>query len=181
MIPRAKIGLSVSGFVTQTPDAPLWTRALIVESLAPHSRSALWERDQPQEIAASTAAPRTARALSIYVVDDLPQLTSLYTIVLESAGYVVTAFNDRAAALAALKVETMKPDLLITDFLGLSMPVELFARQCHAVHPTLRLLMASGFLQTDARVAEVKFDGFIQKPFTVDELLWEVKATLTAG
>jgi CheY-like chemotaxis protein len=34
----------------------------------------------------------------IYAVDDVPELTELYTTLLEAAGYIVRAFNDRAEA-----------------------------------------------------------------------------------
>jgi DNA-binding NtrC family response regulator len=57
------------------------------------------------------------------------------TLLLEAAGYVARAFNDRAEALAALKADKRKPELLITDYRGLSMPVEPFMQQCLAAHP----------------------------------------------
>src|SRR5262245_23104788 len=60
---------------------------------------------------------------SIYVFDDEAQLTGLYTLLLEAEGYLVASFNDRAKALAALRAQNALPDLLITDYSGLSMPV----------------------------------------------------------
>ena len=68
---------------------------------------------------------------------------------------------------------------MITDYLGRAMPVDRFMQQCLAVHPTLRILMASGFSPADARISRVKPDRFIQKPFTMDELRQEVEAALT--
>lgn len=117
--------------------------------------------------------------MSILVVDDVESLTELYTDFLEAAGYIVWAFNDRAEALAALKADRAKPDLLITDYCGLSMSVDQFMRDCLLVHPTLRILMASGFSRTDMRFSQPKPDRFIQKPFTPEELRREVTAALT--
>jgi len=114
------------------------------------------------------------------VVDDVTDLTELYTALLAATGYIVRAFNDRAEALAALKADRMKPDLLITDYLGLSMRVDRFIRHCLVVHPTLRILMASGFSRTDMRFSQARPDRFIQKPFTPEELRQEVRAALTA-
>ena len=39
---------------------------------------------------------------SIYAVDDQPQITELYSIILQMAGYQVKTFNDRVAALDEL-------------------------------------------------------------------------------
>jgi len=128
--------------------------------------------------ASSTSAGRVSKAPFIYVVDDTPELTELYAAVLKAAGYCVRTFNDRAEALTALKADRAKPDLLITDYLGLSIPVDRFISRCLVVNPTLRVLMASGFNQTEARVFSVHPDRFIQKPFTLDELRQEVRAAL---
>ncbi len=123
--------------------------------------------------------PRTASVPLIYVVDDEEGLTELYTIFLEPSGYRVSTFNDRADALAALKADHAKPDLLITDYHGLSMSVDRFMNLCLAVHPALRILMASGLNQTAARISQLKPDLFIQKPFTPEELRQAVKAVLS--
>jgi DNA-binding NtrC family response regulator len=115
---------------------------------------------------------------SIYVVDDAPFLTELYTVLLGASGYRVHAFNDRAEALAALKADWNKPDLLITDYRGLSMPVDQFLHQCLLVYPALRILMVTGFKRTDLRFSRAKPDRFMEKPFTPEELQREVKAIL---
>ncbi len=125
------------------------------------------------------STPRSAEAASILVVDDDASLTMLYTDFLETAGYVVWAFNDRAEALAALKADRAKPDLLITDYCGLSMSVDRFMRYCLIANPTLRILMASGFSPKDMKFLQAKPDRFIQKPFTLEELSQEVIAALT--
>jgi len=124
---------------------------------------------------AATASP------SIYVVDDAPFLTEVYTILLAASGYRVRAFNDRVQAVAALKAEWKKPDLLITDYRGLSMPVDRFLHRCLLVHPALRILMVSGFGRAELRFSRAKPDRFLQKPFTREELLGEVEAILATG
>jgi DNA-binding response OmpR family regulator len=117
---------------------------------------------------------------SIYVVDDAPYLTTFYTALLEAAGYRVRAFNDRAEALAALAMERKKPDLLITDYFGLSLPVDLFMHRCRVVHPALRILMASGCSQAEVQLSLSRPDRYIQKPFTPEEFQEEVRAVLAA-
>jgi CheY-like chemotaxis protein len=114
----------------------------------------------------------------IYAVDDEPGLLDLYMILLEAHGYLVRTFDNRVHALAELKGGRRKPDLLIMDYFGHAMSVDGFMQQCLVAHPGLRILVASGFSQLDARFAYVRPDRFIQKPFTADEFLQEVAAAL---
>ena len=165
MIPYAKIPATASRL---TPDT------------APHAAPV----DQPSSLeyfvqnTSSASAPKTTEAPLIYAVDDAPELTELYTILLEGTGYVVRAFNDRAKALTALKAEGTKPDLLITDCVGPSMSFDRFLECCLVVYPSLRILMVSGYSQTDVRFPRTESDRFIQKPFTIEEFLRRVRATL---
>lgn len=115
---------------------------------------------------------------SVYVVDEAKGLTELYTLFLKGTGFVVRAYDHRADALAALSVDKMRPDLLITDYLGDSMPVDRFLQRCRVVHPSLRILIVSELSQRDVMSCCVRQDRFIQKPFTADEFLQEVRSAL---
>ena len=126
----------------------------------------------------SGSAPLTDGLPSIYAVDDVPYLTELYVNLLASTGHLVRTFNNRPKALAALKIEDRVPALLITDYRGLSMPVNQFLQECRLLHPSLRILMASGFTESEMRLLHVKPDRFIQKPFSAQEFQQAVKAVL---
>jgi len=115
---------------------------------------------------------------SIYVVDDAKGATELYTLFLKGTGCIVRSYNDRAEALVALMKDRNRPDLLITDYLGDSMPIDRFLQYCLVVHPSVRILMATELSQKDVRSSCVRPDRFIQKPFTADEFLQEVRAAL---
>ncbi len=127
------------------------------------------------------AAPRKAEAALIYVVDDVEDLTDLYRICLNDTGYVVRPFNHRAKALAAFAAESIKPDLLITDCFGPSMPIEEFIRACRIVHPNVRILMASGNDEPHPRFSSIGSDRFIKKPFTLNEFLRVVSELMPIG
>ena len=135
----------------------------------------------PQPESASAIARQRAGAPLIYVVDNEPHLTELYTVLLEVTGCRVRAFNDRDEALVALKRQEQKPDLLIMDHLGNSLSTDRFMKLCLQVYPGLRILMASGLNQHHLRFGSVRPDRFLQKPFTPDEFLREVKAALNAS
>jgi len=128
----------------------------------------------------SPSARRLAGAGSIYAVDDDEGVIELYTTLLEARGYSVAAFNDRTEALTALEKDRNRPDLLIMDYLGHWMPADRFVHRSLAAHPTLRILMASGLSPAEVRFSSVGTHRFIQKPFTGEEFLKEVRAALAA-
>ena len=128
--------------------------------------------------AAGASQTQALEAPLIYVVDDLPCLTELYTLVLEASGCVVKAFNDRGAALRALKGAGKMPDLLVTDYQGFSLPIEKFMRECLQAHPALRILMASGFGEENVHFSDTTPTAFIQKPFTPQALRERVQTML---
>lgn len=124
------------------------------------------------------ADPAKISETNIYVVDDDEALIELYTSFLSASGYRVRSFSDRTRALAALIVDKNLPDLLIMDHRGHRMTSEYFIRCCLVVHPALRILMASGLNSGELRFPSHKPDRFIQKPFTLQELLREVETAL---
>ena len=143
----------------------------IIPSTGAHARASRFTA-----VAAPTS--RTTEVAFIYVVDDDEVLIEMYMGLLEATGHIVKAFNDRVEALVALKADRKKPDLLITDYVGLSIPVDRFMRHCRIVHPALRILMITGLSLTEAQFSEARPDRFIQKPFTVARLRREVGAVL---
>ena len=131
------------------------------------------EHDSSKSLSPGAARP------AVFAVDDDESLAELYAIVLGAAGYCVDVFTDRREALAAFKARAKRPDVLITDYRGRSMSADRFIRECLSVHPSLRILMASGFPEAEADPLCLGPARFIGKPFTPQELLQEVRATLT--
>lgn len=147
---------------------------------ATNSSPAFWSKDangvEISQCADSSGGLQIPAAPLIYAVDDMPCLTELYALLLEATGHIVRTFSDRKAALAALRME--KPALLITDHRNPSMPTDRFLQACVAAHSRIRILMATGFGFDHAWYSPVMPDRFLQKPFTPQDLLREVKAAL---
>jgi|SRR6185369_1717244 CheY-like chemotaxis protein len=137
-------------------------------------------RDFALEDEDSAGGRRKKKTPSIYVVDDDPSLTELYTDILEATGYQVEVFNDRAKALEALKTDESGPDLLIMDYLGHDLPAERFIQGCLSVQPALPILIASGISQFDERFVPIDAIRFIEKPFSIESFQEEVSAALAA-
>jgi CheY-like chemotaxis protein len=172
MSPRAQ------ALPVQKPAAPSLEFAPNAENKAPATRAEFSESFRLERNLSSAIAQEKEESCLIYVVDDEPGLTDLYTIILEERGYAVRAFDSRIEALAQLKGDRRKPDLLIMDYFGHAMSVDGFMQLCLLAHPCLRILVASGFSQMDARFSYIRPNRFIQKPFTAEEFLREVEAVL---
>jgi DNA-binding response OmpR family regulator len=113
-------------------------------------------------------------------VDDQQGLIELYSLLLKGAGHRVRWFHCRVHVLAALKADGEKPDLLITDCMGDTMPIHLFIQSCRMAHPALRILMASGLGEQEVRSYCLTPDRFLRKPFTAGQFVREVSAALAA-
>lgn len=116
----------------------------------------------------------------IYAVDDQESLTDLYKCLLSAVGYHVRTFTDRREALEAMRSESNLPNLLVTDCLGGSIPVEHFLEACRDVNPNLRILMASGLHKHWVAVSADPQIAFIQKPFLPGEFIEAVQLALAA-
>ncbi len=125
----------------------------------------------------SVTSRNSPRPPVVYAVDDLPRLTELYATLLSETAYIVKTFNDRRTALAVLR-QDRAPALLITDYLGSTMPICQFITDSRAAHPRLRILMASGLDPSRMHFSNGSPDRFLQKPFTAHDFQRAITAVL---
>jgi DNA-binding response OmpR family regulator len=129
----------------------------------------------PLELRPSCARRRRPEPF-IYVVDDTKELTELYRLALEEAGYGVRTFNDRMEALRAFLADNVRPNVLITDYRGYPISAEHLMNICRKVQPDLKILMASACLEGSLSFSGVRPDRYLEKPFTIEQFLAEVRA-----
>jgi two-component system, OmpR family, KDP operon response regulator KdpE len=114
---------------------------------------------------------------NILVVDDEPQITRVLKTTLSSQGYGVRTASDGEEALLSLKEWT--PDLIITD---LRMPNLGGLELCRQVRAKCRIpiivLSVKGEERTKVDALDAGADDYVTKPFSVNELLARVRATL---
>jgi two-component system KDP operon response regulator KdpE len=114
---------------------------------------------------------------NILVVDDEPQITRVLKTTLSSRGYGVRSAGDGQEALDAMK--TWPPDLIITD---LRMPnidgLELCRRVRQISQIPIIVLSVKGEEPIKVEALDAGADDYITKPFSVNELLARVRATL---
>ena len=111
------------------------------------------------------------RPKSILIAEDDPGISRMMRLVLEEEGFAVTIARDGAEALAL--VSSLNPDVLLLD---LRLPVlngEEVASSIRgmpeAARPKVLLTSASSRLKEISE--QIGADGFVQKPFELDDLI----------
>jgi CheY-like chemotaxis protein len=103
---------------------------------------------------------------SVLVIDDEPTILRLVRAILDGLGYETHTALDAESALAL--VRTVRPTLIITDVVLPGMDGSEFVRHIKS-DPELSsipILLMSAYREPDNHQA----DGFIAKPFDIDEL-----------
>jgi two-component system KDP operon response regulator KdpE len=118
-----------------------------------------------------------ARAPTILVVDDEPQIRTLLKATLGRAGYTVIEAANGREALSAKAID--KPELVLLD-LGLPDRDGLELVQLLRAEPRAALIVISARDQTEQKVAALDLgaDDYVTKPFDTEELLARVRASL---
>jgi two-component system KDP operon response regulator KdpE len=118
-----------------------------------------------------------ARAPTILVVDDEPQIRTLLKATLSRAGYTVIEAANAREALSAKAID--KPELVLLD-LGLPDRDGLELVQLLGAEPRAALIVISARDQTEQKVAALDLgaDDYVTKPFDTEELLARVRASL---
>lgn len=110
---------------------------------------------------------------TILLIDDEIDLQQLVKIALKSKGYIIETANNGLEGLARL--ETLKPDLIILD---MNMPkmggLEFYQKICVNDKLPYPVLILTARANMEQFFKELNIDGFMAKPFEVDELLEEV-------
>jgi two-component system cell cycle sensor histidine kinase/response regulator CckA len=132
--------------------------------------------------AAPPAAPAGARKGSgtVLVADDEETVRSLTAHMLEIAGYhILTAAHGREA-LEVYAAHRNEVDLILLDLSMPEMSGEEVFEELRRIRPGVRILLMSGYDAEEAATEQVRHDraGFIQKPFTMGELIQAVQAAL---
>jgi two-component system response regulator MprA len=115
----------------------------------------------------------------VLVVDDEPALRHAFADVLSDAGYEVATASDGRAALETIRAE--KPDLVVMDVMmpGLDgVEVSQAIRARPDVPKPFVILMSAGVNRVRLDGAA---DGFLAKPFDLDELLDLIERLIGPG
>jgi len=106
----------------------------------------------------------------ILVVDDDTSIRSFVEMALDSEGYAVSTATNGAQALAV--TDQVQPDLILLDMRMPIMDGWTFARRYREQGgPKAPIVVITAATDAGERAAEIQADGFLGKPFDLDELL----------
>ncbi|MFC1452402.1 ATP-binding protein, partial [Verrucomicrobiota bacterium] len=118
--------------------------------------------------------PHAKRAASgrILLIDDQPFVRSYGTRALERLGYSVTACADGQEAVRLFRERAGDFALVILDMIMPGMPGARVFAELRRIDPTARILLCSGFTQSEAidKLLEQGAAGFLAKPFDIETL-----------
>jgi PAS domain S-box-containing protein len=123
----------------------------------------------------------TGQGQHILLVDDEPALTSMFRKMLSRLNYEVTVSSNARDALARFRQQPTRFDLVITDLTMPEMNGLEVARQIHALHPNMPVILASGFsANTNSEsIAAAGICELIEKPVSYPTLATAVHRALT--
>lgn len=133
--------------------------------------------------AASAVAPVPAGHEHVLLVDDEEMLVEMGKVMLERLGYSVTTRTDSIEALATLRSDPRKFDLVITDQTMPGLTGYELATRMLQIRPDLPIILCTGFSCTvseeDAKAIGIR--GFALKPVTKMEISRLIQEVLAKG
>jgi len=108
----------------------------------------------------------------ILIVDDEETVRTVGKMMLETLGFSAITASNGEEALKIIECKNAEIELIILDMTMPHMDGEETFREIRKVMPEVRVIMTSGYTEQDIfpRFAGKKLAGFIQKPFTLNQL-----------
>lgn len=117
----------------------------------------------------------------IYIVDDDDAVRDALSLLVESAGYVVEAFETAVSALESCR--TGSPACIITDIRMPEMDGLEFQKKLSESHVGTPVIVITGHGDVPLAVRAMKAGAadFIEKPFTEDAILSSIRSSMEPG
>ncbi|HKU42355.1 MAG TPA: response regulator, partial [Polyangiales bacterium] len=117
---------------------------------------------------------------SVLVIDDDSGVREITRRMLESFGFTVSEAVDGESGAAAFAARAAQFALVLLDMTMPKMNGEETLRAIHRVRSDVPVLLMSGYneLEASRRFASGGLAGFLEKPFTADELAYKLEAAL---
>ena len=136
---------------------------------------------QPREIPSTTAQAKPWKGQGkILLVDDEETVRNLTRRMLQRVGFTVVLAEDGRQAVETFKRVMTEVDLVILDLTMPHLDGEACFRELRLMKPDVKVILSSGYNEQDVvnLFAGKGLAGFIQKPYTSDELIAKVRDAL---
>lgn len=126
-----------------------------------------------------SAKLKSGRDRLVFVVDDDDLLRKVVVRYLVSEGYAVRDFDRASPALAAIKDQGERPEVLISDYRMPGMNGLELIFECRKAFPQLRTMSISGTpVIPELEIPQYRPDRLLSKPFLPSELLGTLSSLL---
>jgi len=117
---------------------------------------------------------------NVLVIEDNHAILDVITLILQSESYKVTGLNKSADML--IHIEQVKPDLIILDIMlpdadGRDL-LKLLRSDTQTEHIPV-LMISARYTEENVEHGEFKPNGFLAKPFDIDDLLDRIEGILS--
>lgn len=114
----------------------------------------------------------------ILVCDDAVEILEVINIILTDAGYEIKTLDESIRVVEEIK--TFKPDLVLLDLWIKNFDGRDVAKQIQADEETAKtpIFFVSALNELDKIAEEANVQGFIRKPFEMDDLLQKISTVL---
>jgi two-component system cell cycle sensor histidine kinase/response regulator CckA len=131
-------------------------------------------------VAPGPPSERVAGHGLILLVDDEPAVRMAGSHMLEQAGFTVVTATNGKEAVACFERDKERIALVVLDLTMPELGGEACFRALRSLRPDVKVLLTSGYNEQDAvdAFAGRGLAGFLQKPFTFDELLAKAREAL---
>ena len=136
---------------------------------------------QAREIASAAPSARSWKGHGqVLVVDDEDTVRTLTRRMLERVGFTVLTAIDGREAVDIFRRVAAAVDLVILDLTMPHLDGEACFRELRLINPTVKVILSSGYNEQDVvnLFAGKGLAGFIQKPYTSEELITSVRDVL---
>ena len=154
-------------------------RGTIVTVLLPSMRQTPQRAEDPPASAQPTRSP-VAASNTVLVVDDDPAVRAVATRMLERLGCTVLQAADGQTAIDLFQINYETIALVLLDLMMPQLSGEQVLSALQRIKPGVRVVVMSGYTRQEAAqlFSTLTPAGFLQKPFTSDELRSVVQSVI---
>jgi len=119
---------------------------------------------------------------TVFLIDDDEMIADVSEMILKNSGYDVVSAKSGKEAIEVYKENHSRIDMVILDMILPDMGGGDTYDRLKEINPEIKVLLASGYdIDYQGRdIMERGCDGFIQKPFNMNELLEKIRGILTS-
>ena len=119
---------------------------------------------------------------TVFLIDDDDMIADVSELILKNSGYDVVIAKSGKEAIEVYKENHSRIDMVILDMILPDMDGGDTYDRLKEINPGIKVLLASGYDidYQGSDIMERGCDGFIQKPFNMNELLEKIRGILTS-